>query len=183
MTDEMVRDWFNGRFDELHPMLRALHSEGGTLQGTVQIVHGTGLAGVLGRRLAKKLKLPKAGSHDFSVRIYHLPDGLHWDRCFGQAAELKSIFTPVGTIDNGYWLEATGRLKMRLTVDIRNGGWYWRCLGFRALGVPLPAWLLPRSIAYKTIEGGRYRFQVGFSAPLLGDLLSYSGLLEVKDSG
>jgi hypothetical protein len=40
--------------------------------------------------------------------------------------------------------------------------------------------LFPRSDAYKRIEGGRYRFQVTFTLPLLGTVLSYAGLLESR---
>ncbi len=179
MHRDMVRDWFGARFDELHPMLQMLHVSGGALQGTIQVVHGKGLAGHLGRRLAKRLNVPGDGRHDFSVKISHRSDGLHWDRCFDHSTEMKSTFRPVGVIDDGYWVEETGSLKMRLTVDIIDGGWYWRCLSLRVLGVPFPTWILPKSRAYKTIENGSYRFFVGFSAPLLGDLISYSGLLEV----
>lgn len=41
----------------------------------------------------------------------------------------------------------------------------------------IPLWLLPRTTAYKRIENDRYHFYVGFSLPLLGTLLSYSGNL------
>ena len=94
---------------------------------------------------------------------------------------MKSLFTPVGTMEDGHWVEQTGPLTLRLTVDIIDRGWHWRCLGFRFLGIPLPAWLFPNSQAYKTIEDGKYRFYVGFSLPVLGLLLSYGGVLEAKD--
>lgn len=93
---------------------------------------------------------------------------------------MKSIFTPVGTIEDGYWAEQTGVLKLHLTVDIKNGGWHWRCLSIRFLGLPLPVWLFPKSKAYKTIEDELYRFYVGFSLPVLGELLSYSGQLDAE---
>lgn len=178
----MVKDWFGSRFGDLHPLLQELHTLGGTLHGDVYIVYGGGLAGVIGRRIAKKLNVPGAGRHKFMVRISHHSDGLHWDRTFDDTTDMRSVFTPVGAIDDGYWIEQTGPLKLRLTVDIEKGGWYWRCLGFQLWGVPLPVWLFPNSRAYKTIEDGQYRFYVGFSLPLLGPLLSYSGLLRADDT-
>jgi hypothetical protein len=66
---------------------------------------------------------------------------------------------------------------MRLTVDINQGGWYWRCLEIRILGLRMPLWLFPNSKAFKMIEDGRYKFYVGFSLPWIGTLLSYSGSL------
>jgi hypothetical protein len=44
-------------------------------------------------------------------------------------------------------------------------------------------WLVPRSRAYKRIEDGRYRFFVGFTLPFLGEVFSYSGLLEARLRG
>jgi hypothetical protein len=52
----------------------------------------------------------------------------------------------------------------------------------RVLGLRLPLWLFPNSIAFKTVEAGRYRFYVGFSLPLLGTVLSYGGLLSAVAS-
>ena len=42
----------------------------------------------------------------------------------------------------------------------------------------MPLWLLPETTAYKCIEGGRYRFCVSISLPLLGTVLSYGWLLQ-----
>ena len=94
---------------------------------------------------------------------------------------MRSIFQPVGTRIDGHWLEETGALEMRLTVDIKDGGWYWRCLSMRVHGFPLPLWLFPNSQAFKTIEDGRYKFYVGFSLPFMGTFLAYSGSLSTDE--
>ena len=94
--------------------------------------------------------------------------------------QMRSIFRPVGNIDAGYWLEETGPLELKLTVDILDRGWYWRCLSMRLWKIPLPLWLFPHSKAYKKIEGDKYRFYVGFSLPFLGTILSYGGLLSAR---
>lgn len=169
--------WFGSRFSELHPLLRQLHRSGGTLRGEIDVRYGTGIAGLIGIRLAARLGVPTAGTYEFRVDISYHIEGLHWDRYFGGEGEMKSLFRPIGSIETGYWLEKTGPLDLHLTVDIRDGGWYWRCLRFRLFGIPMPAWLFPKSTAYKKIENGHYRFYVGFSLPILGELLSYSGLL------
>jgi hypothetical protein len=69
---------------------------------------------------------------------------------------------------------------MDLAVDVLDGGWYWRCLAVRIDKVAIPLWLMPRMTAYKTIEQQHYRFYVAFSLPVLGLLLSYNGLLQLK---
>lgn len=181
MPSEMVKDWFGDQFNKLHPALQQLHRIGGRLTGDVKITYGRGIAGVLGRRLAKKMNFPNEGLHQLSVNISHDRGGLHWARSFDGRAPVESLFNPVGNINDGYWLETTGPLQMRLTVDIIKGGWFWRCLNVKFLGLPVPQWLLPRTDAYKTIENGKYRFHVAFSLPLMGTLVSYRGLLVLEN--
>jgi hypothetical protein len=179
MDGNSVRDWFGPAFFELHPLLQGLHRHGGDLSGTIEVEIPGGLAGLAGRALAKRLGVPIDGArHELSVKISHQVDGLHWDRCFDGRTIMRSLFVPVGRRPTGYWMERSGPLKMYLTVDIVDGGWYWRCLRLRVKGLRLPVWLFPKSRAYKRIEDGNYRFYVGFSVPLLGTILSYSGLLQ-----
>jgi hypothetical protein len=176
----LVRDWFGPGFAALHPQMQRLHLHGGRLRGGVDVMIPSGLAGVVGRRLARQLSVPvEPGHHLLEVSISHQADGLHWDRCFDRRTDMKSVFQPVGSLPDGHWLERTGPLHLRLTVDTPDGGWHWRCIGLRWRGLPLPVWLFPQSRASKRIENGRYRFEVGFAIPGLGTVLSYGGLLDV----
>ncbi|WP_415882798.1 DUF4166 domain-containing protein [Neptuniibacter sp. QD34_54] len=177
MTSALVQTWFGDKFSELHPQLQQLHIQGGELKGLIDLTYGSGLAGIIGRRLAKKMGLPTSGQHQLSVNISHKPDGLHWGRCFNDQERVISIFKPVGSIEDGYWIEETGPITLHLTVDIKEDGWFWRCLKIKIKGVTVPTWLLPKTTAYKKIENGKYRFFVGFSLPILGSLVSYQGLL------
>ena len=178
MANDIVKNWFGEEFSRLAPALQDLHIHGGVLAGEVVVELGRGVGGLLGKRLARKLKLPEPGINKLVVTISHSSSGLHWDRLFNESVEMKSTFQPIGSIGNGHWVEKTGPLQMKLTVDVEKGGWYWRCLGFKVFGIPLPVWVFPESRAYKYIEGDRYRFYVGFKAPVVGLLVSYSGLLE-----
>lgn len=182
MPNVLVKNWFGDKFSNLHPLLQKLHTEGGRLTGDVEIYYGKGLAGVIGSRLAKKMNLPCEGTHQLVVSISHDNAGLHWGRCFDDQTLVKSLFKPVGHIEQGYWIETTGPLSMKLTVDINNGGWFWRCLKVNFLGFPIPRWLIPKTNAYKIIENGKYRFHVEFSLPIIGSLVSYQGLLRAENS-
>ena len=182
MQNVLVKNWFGDKFSNLHPLLQELHTEGGRLTGDVEICYGKGVAGFIGGRLAKKMNLPSEGTHQLVVSISHDNDGLHWGRCFDGQALVKSLFKPVGNIEQGYWIETTGPLTMKLTVDIHNGGWFWRCLKINFLGFPIPLWLIPKTNAYKIIENGQYRFHVEFSLPVIGSLVSYQGLLRAGNS-
>ncbi len=181
MHSKLVSDWFGADFVKLHPLLQQLHKQGGQLAGKVEIARPAGLAGALGKALAGKLGIPtQTGEHDLLVTISHQPDGLCWDRCFNHQSTMHSTFVPTGQLPDGYWLESSGPVQLYLTVDTDQGGWHWRCLKMKVHGLRLPLWLMPKTTAYKTIEGDKYRFYVGFSLPLLGTLLSYSGLLTAR---
>ena len=174
-----VTRWFGSHFSELHPLLQTLHRNGGHLKGVVDIELGKGLAGWFGRRLAASLGVP-IGAHrrGFEVEIRHDATSLIWTRCFDDGTVMRSIFRPIGTWPGGYWIESTRRVRVKMTVDVIDGGWYWRGVGISIGGVPLPLWLFPRSRAYKRIEGGKYLFCVEFALPLLGTALRYRGELD-----
>ncbi len=180
MKNDMVKNWFKDNFSELDPLLQKLHIYGGELHGKIEISYGKGLAGLVGKRLAKKMKLPNEGCHDLLVSISHSEEGLHWLRRFNQDSVVESLFVPHGCLTDGYWIEKTGPMEMKLTVDIVDGGWFWRCLNIRLFGLPIPIFLIPKSQAYKVIENGKYNFSVSFTYPVLGNLVSYKGLLNAK---
>ena len=172
-------DWLGAQTQALHPLLRELHARGGKLRGKVRLEYGKGLAGFIGRRLAAHLGVrATAGEHEFEVRIHHAPDGLHWDRRFGDGPWLHSLFVPVGTWPDGYFIERIGAARMHLTVDVTDGAWHWRLLAMRWLGLPLPR--LIRLAAWKRIEQGRYLFHAGFGLAGLGTLFFYQGLLDAE---
>lgn len=174
--------WFGPDFDRLHPLLQALHRDGGTLGGQIALSTGTGLAGAIGRRLARKLGIPiDRPRRGFRIDIVHDQQQMQWRRRFDDGSELISIFRPVGRYPDGHWLESTGPARMRLGVDLDGGGWRWRLLGVDVRGLRLPLFLFPRTDAYKRIEPGgegeRYRFAVAFSLFPFGELLRYEGAL------
>jgi hypothetical protein len=143
-----VEALFGPAFGQLHPLLQALHRSGGTLRGRVDVRFGRGLAGVVGRRLARRLGLPPCdGPVPLIVDIHGTGTALHWDRRFGQASTFFSTFTPVGHHPTGRWVESLGLLRLDLGVSIVDGGWVWQPRGGGRLGgMPLPAWLLPRAV-------------------------------------
>lgn len=180
MHNEIVKNWFGTDYDDLDPLLQKLHLMGGELSGNIDISYGTGISGLIGKRLAKKMKLPCQGRHQLLVSISHSQKGLHWNRKFNDNNPVESLFVPYGNNKNGYWIETTGPVKMKLTVDIVNGGWFWRCLKISLCGLKIPLWFIPRSEANKIIENGKYVFNVSFTYPLLGNLVSYKGILDAK---
>jgi hypothetical protein len=146
--DNPVVHWFGHAFSGLHPLLQALHRNSGQLSGTVSIEFGKGLAGMIGKRLARKLGLPDSTKDSqLTVFISHDDDALHWVRRFDDSAEMRSKFVPVGQYPNGHWRESTGALALELGVEIREGGWHWVQKKVAFMGVPLPLWMFPKSHA------------------------------------
>jgi len=183
MPSCLVKDWFGDEFNSLHPLLRDMHTQGAVLKGKVHISVGGGLGKYIGKAIAKKLGIPLAPSEqDFEVTVSHTNTMLNWTRRFGKSAVALSKFEPIGNKTTGYWLENTGVLTLALTVDIIEGGWYWRCLKAWVKDIRVPLFLFPKTTAFKRIENGKYRFYVELSLPLLGKVLAYQGDLEAAIS-
>lgn len=180
----VVAHWFGETFENLHPLLQRLHRNGGRLVGTISIGRGRGISGWLGQRFAQRLGIPcSSPTTTLQVDIRHEGSALHWDRCFGDGHKVRSTFHPVGRWPTGYWVEQTGPVRLHMAVDINEAGWYWRCVGARVAGIPVPLWMFPRTTAFKRIEAARYRFHVSFALPLLGMVLWYEGLLDLTTAG
>ena len=179
----VVTEWFGESFAGLNPLLQKLHQEGGILSGQVDVNYGKGIAGFMGRRIAKKLGVPLvSGKVDFTVTISHDAYSLHWNRLFGNQQRMNSTFIPYGNYQNGYWRETTGALTLELGVEVKQGGWYWQQRRVKFMGISLPQFLMPKTKAYKKIVNGKYRFYVSVRLPLLGHVLKYSGDLGVSHS-
>ncbi len=178
-----AQNWFGSAFEQLHPQLQALHRDGGTLHGKVEVGFGSGIGRVVGKMLARRLGVPPPRpGNTLEVTIYNDAQGLHWNRQFNNGVEFRSLFTPVGVFPSGHWLERSGFMTLALQVKIINGGWHWQPTRSFVFGVPLPRWTVPRTVAYKEIVQGRYHFSVEIALPLLGKVLSYQGNLELRAS-
>lgn len=175
-----VEAWFGDGFARLHPLLQALHRDGGRLEGPVRFRVGHGVAGLIGRRVLRRLGIdPGAPEQMLAVDIRHVDGALRWARRFGTGSEAVSWFRPIGRWPDGCWEEHAGPLRLRLAVDTEGGGWRWRQIGCRLWALPLPAWLAPGVDAGKRIDAGHYRFDVVIRLPLLGEILAWGGHLRM----
>lgn len=178
-----VQAWFGPAFAALDPALQRLHRDGGTLTGPVRIVFPRGWRGALGRRIARGMGIPcDGGAHRLQVTVRNEAGALHWDRRFDAGERFCSVFVPVGTYPDGYWVESAAGRPLRLGVVIVDGAWHWRHRATLLAGLALPAWLGPRVHGEKAVRDGRYRFGVALSLPLLGQVMAYAGNLSVDET-
>lgn len=174
----LVEAWFGDAFAALHPRLRALHERGGTLRGDVEVAFGRGIAGAVGRRIARRLGVPTtSGAHALDVDIRSDAHALHWNRTFDGRDEFRSAFVPSGRYPSGHWIERSGAFSLELGVDVVDGAWHWRRRATRFRGIRVPKLLHPATSASKRVDGGLYRFAVEVRQPLVGKLFAYSGTL------
>ena len=177
----IVSNWFGDSYKELHPLIQKLHNSNSNLTGKVQLDYGKGIAKLIGERLGRKLGLPdEAGIHDLNVIIKQKDNQLVWTRIFNQKNIMTSRFIAIGNYPNGYWIEKTGKIIINLNVQINDGGWYWQPKSYQFYKILLPKWLFPATKAYKKITNDQYEFVVSFNAPIIGKLLSYQGILNIK---
>jgi len=178
----IVRNWFGEEFNQLHPKIQLLHTNGGELVGNIRLQYGAGIAGIVGKRLGKKLGLPsEAGEHNLRVIIAHDESRMQWIREFSDTKMISSFY-PVGNFPDGYWREVTGNLELRLGVSTEGGAWQWLQQKTLVRKIPIPLLFLPKVHAYKKVLNNQYEFSVQVNFKLLGTLVSYGGVLELSES-
>ena len=172
----LTETWFGPHFQTLHPQLQALHRQGGVLRGEVNFTYGSGIAGLLGKRIAKRMGVADLTSPSaFRVEIQHTHEAMIWRRIFNDSVVCESAFEPKGSYEDGYWIEKTGAVQVELGVRLTDKAWHWDCRRVLLHGIPLPSIIRPVVRAHKRIEEGIYCFSVEFSHPWLGKLFSYEG--------
>lgn len=136
-----------------------------------------GASNFIGRLLARLFDLPREASRVPVRVVIESRDGReYWTRFF-DGRPMRSVMERVG---DGLIEERFGAVAIRMKLVARPDGLdmirhsgHW---GF----VPLPDFLLPRITAEeRTDEGGRHRFDVEISLPLIGRLVAYRGYLVV----
>jgi Domain of unknown function (DUF4166) len=73
-------------------------------------------------------------------------------------------------------------MTFSLRLAVRDGALHYSVVAGRCLGLPIPRFMLPQSVAREYEQDGRFHFDVALYAPLRGGLIvHYAGFL-VPDS-
>lgn len=164
-------------FAELPDQVRAIHEGTGTRKwaGQAEVRRGKGWGA---HAIAWLLGFPGAADRiPVSVSFSPHQGGELWTRNFG-GRKFTSI-QECGTGRNDYLLvERFGPISVALALVLDEGRLFLVPRRWSLLGMPLPAFLLPRGTSFETQENGKFRFDVEISLPVLGLIVAYKGELE-----
>lgn len=162
---------------QLPASVRASHQVIGVMRlvGTADIERGTGL---LARLTAAACRFPPAGVRvAVEVTKQQEDDGESWERNFAGRR-----FTSHLALRGQRISERFGPLRFNLGLHAADAALHFPVVGGSAFGIPVPLFLLPRSVAREFDVDGRFHFDVALYMPITGDLIvRYRGsLVEAK---
>lgn len=163
-------------WDEVPAEIRAMHDVRSTAsaEGRASVERGRS---PLARLAAWVMGFPDAAA-DTPVSVkFEVVDGVEtWTRTFGNQTFSSQQFAGRGRSDR-LVSERFGPLEFAFALVAADGKLELVLRRWSAFGVPLPLWLAPRSKSYEASEGGRFRFHVEISHPVVGLIVRYKGWL------
>ena len=165
-------------FSRLAPQVQQFHCLAGkhSLHGEVE-VHAP--KSFLARLLALLLGTPRTASEgEIEFELDAQPLEETWTRYF----PLKTMTSHLQLID-GKLVEKLGAARLIFELSEQNGQLNMHLCRLYFLGIPCPAWLMPRVIAEETGRDGRLYFHVRAEVPDAGLVASYQGYLTLPETG
>jgi hypothetical protein len=162
----------DGAFMKLPALVQQAHRGTIRLSGTAKVERGRGLGGLIAAIMGLPKSNPKA---ELIVVAWHFPDQIVWSRSFdGQAFE--STFKR----DDDLLVEQMGPLSLYLQPMCEGGRLVYRLLGTQIGLIPLPRFLAPSMNAWESEKDGKYQFEVSVGLPVFGEVIRYSGALDLE---
>lgn len=174
--DPTFRQVLGPAFDLLPVPVRALHDDTGPRRwaGHATVRRGTA---VLARAVGRIFGFPDATPDiPVAVTLAPVPGGERWTRDFG--GHVFSSFQSCGSgRSDGLLLERFGIITVALALVVDNDRLFLIPRHWSCLGLPLPRILLPKGQSFETEKDGGFCFDVEISAPLIGLIVAYQGVL------
>lgn len=179
MSDPVFETCLGAAFSTLPLPVQAVHQVFGPScwEGRASVTRG---ASIWGQMIAALFRFPPA-TDDIAVTVTMIPQdgGELWQRRFGD-----QTFVSFLKMEGGQMTERFGPLTFTLGLHVADGQLHFPVLAGRMGPLPLPRFLLPRSVAREYEAEGRFHFDVALHVPLTGGLLvHYQGWLERAASG
>lgn len=159
------------RFDALPPAVRDMHDfngDGGAA-GEGEVVRGTH---PLARLMGWIVRFPPSGSYLLHVSFAERGGVETWTRQFGPHRFASRLSQHGDSV-----VERFGPMRFAFALPSDGQGLEMVLRRWSVFGVPLPRWLAPRVTGCEWEEDGRFRFLVEIRAPLIGDVVRYTGWL------
>jgi hypothetical protein len=138
--------------------------------------------GRLARVVARLMGLPEGGEAvPLLLSVEPHGGGERWRRNFAG----REFVTEQGEHAGALMAERTGPFELLFRLSVEGGALAYRQEGaflrVRSLGVRLPRLLAPRVEAWERADRGGVRVSVRVTAPLVGLLIRYEGLVETEE--
>lgn len=159
------------RFDALPSAVRDMHDfngDGGAA-GEGEVVRGTH---PLARLMGWIVRFPPSGSYPLHVSFAERGGVETWTRQFGPHRFASRLSRRGDCV-----VERFGPIRFAFALPSDGQGLEMALRRWSVFGVPLPLWLAPRITAREWHDVGRFRFHVEIRAPLIGDVVRYTGWL------
>ncbi len=169
----LFRQALGPAFATLPEPVRATHDHAGPRRwvGLAKITRGRG---VLARLIAVLFRFPAVGT-DIPVTVLKtpVPGGEIWDRRFG-----AGLFRSHLRLTAKGMTERFGPMTFGLNLFVKQNALHFPVVSGRCLGIPLPRFLLPVSVAREYAYEDRFCFDVALYAPFgAGLIVRYKGWL------
>ncbi len=182
MTDPLYRQLLGPAFSALPLPLQEMHDVGDSLtaHGFATVERGSNPAAAI---MAAVFGFPAAGENvPLSVTFTVADQREKWDRSFAGKRFYSTQEAGTGR-QTGLLIERFGAFSFAMTAPVRerklhlsiSGGWF--------LGIPMPAFVLPRIEVFEHDADDRFNFHVDLGLPLVGRLVLYTGWLVPERSG
>ena len=172
----MFQTILGGDWNNLPDHTKALHQvhDREVFSGRAQVTRG---AKPLARLTAWLFRFPPAGEDvPITVTKTRTMTGEIWQREFA-GRTFRSVLSPAP--QTGAFRERFGLFTFEMGLPIRDGSIEMPVVKGSFLGVPVPRFLLPKSVTREFVADGRFNFDVALSAPLgCGLIVRYRGWLE-----
>ena len=129
--------------------------------------------------ICKIAGLPRPG-RDIPVSVTFIPDGTGretWRRRFASRRYVSVMAAGEGR-DEGLLIEHFGPFDLLFRLTPQQDGLAWSLMGWRLLGLPLPAWSKPSIECLESGDEKQFIFDIDVTFPLVGHVVHYRGWLE-----
>ncbi|MDQ7246558.1 DUF4166 domain-containing protein [Dongia sedimenti] len=172
IPENALIECLDGAFVKLPEIVQRAHRGTIRLSGTANVQRGKGLGGLI----AMLLRLPKSNPKaELVVVAWHFSDQMVWSRTFDGRA-MESTFRK----DDDFLVEQIGPLSLYLQPMCEGGRLVYRLIATQIGPITVPRLLAPSMTAWEGEKDGRYAFEVSVGLPLCGQVIRYSGSLDLE---